>query len=346
MRTLRASIELVTRGWDPAVVRSLLLIGVVLLVGTAGFALIEGWTLWESLFFTLITVTTVGYGDHGVSPAGERFTAFVMIGGIGAVSYAIGQLFSTAIARTLRPEKRMQQRAAQLSGHHIVCGYGRVGRLVVRRLAERGAPFVVIDPRESNAEIARNDGHIAFAGDPTEDVTLVHAGVDRASTLSALSSSDAVNALVCITARTLAPDVRIVARAEQREAICKLQRAGASRVVCPTSAGADGVTRSLLDEDNEDVELDGQAGGAVRESDDATLRLSRILITRDSPLNGIDVGVLWQRHPSVVVVATSTPDGGLLVRPGADHMLHEGETLVIAGTLGVVRGIEPDRAAA
>ncbi|MEO0512434.1 MAG: potassium channel family protein [Planctomycetota bacterium] len=322
---------------DPAVSRPLLALGLVVVLGTAGYAWIEGWATWKSLFFTLVTLTTVGYGDYGLSEAGERFTAVLMICGIGTVSYSVSRVIQAAVRRNLEPERRMKKQANAMSGHHVVCGFGRLGRRVVERLGESGASFVVIDREPANVERARAEGHVALEGDATEDAVLEAAGLARAVSVAAVTSSDAVNAMICLTARAMATDVSIVARADDAGSAQKLRRAGAMRVVTPTSYGGDGVAEGMLRPNVAALMFgeDDSGGGAA----DA-LSFGQLMV--DRRLSGKTIADAGAMHPGVVFVAVCPPGRSAELRPEEDRLLRLGDVLVIAG-----RGAEAvNRAAA
>ena len=324
-----------SRRWiDPSVSRPLLALAVVVVFGTAGYAWIEGWGPWKSLFFTLVTLTTVGYGDYGLSEAGERFTAVLMIVGIGTVSYSVSRVIQAAVMRNLEPERRMLKMAESMSGHHVVCGYGRMGRRVVDRLMQAEAAFVVIDADASSVERARSDGHVAIEGDATEDSVLEAAGLSRAGSLAAVTSSDAVNALICLTARAMAPGASIVARADDSASARKLVRAGASRVVSPTAHGGDGVAEGMLRPDVARL-LYGEEGG------EAGLSFGQVSV--GDGLAGKTVGEAGAARPDVVFVAVCSNGGKTELRPRGDRVLMLGDVLVVAG-----RGVdeELERAAA
>ena len=137
-------------------VRAVLALVLVLSFGTAGFVLIEGWEPWKALYFTLITITTVGYGDEGVSEVGKRFTTILLLGGIATATYAFGQIVQAAVNYQLAWRRRMHQAIEKLNGHYIICGLGSVGRAVCDRLSAEGKPFVVI---EADEERCAGRGH-------------------------------------------------------------------------------------------------------------------------------------------------------------------------------------------
>lgn len=329
----------VTSEWDPVVRRSLLLICAVVVCGTAGYTWIEGWTVWESLFFTLVTLTTVGYGDYGLSEAGERFTAVLMIGGIGTVSLMASQLVHSAMARATQPERRMMQYARHMQGHFIVCGLGRTGRRVVETLDAEGATVLAIDIDPKKVEAARDRGVVALEGDATSDEVLEMAGIERAVGLAAASASDPTNAMICLTAHALAPDVAITARACDVSAIEKLKRAGASGVVSPTSYGGDGIAQNMLRPEVAKLLFGMCAGGDQ-------LSFAEVAVGEGSPMIGRSVKQLGEEHPRIVFVAARANGGELVMRPEPGDRLGAGDVLVVAGTPVDVGRLKATRLAA
>ena len=317
---------------DPMIGRSLLLIAIIVGFGAAGYTLIEGWSPWKSLFFTLVTLTTVGYDDYGLSPAGERFTAVLMIGGIATVSYTGSRLLQRAVNHAAHPERRTMQQIRNMNHHYVVCGLGRTGRRVVDRLLEEEAAIVAIDPDERAVEEMRARGVHAFEGDASIDDTLAKAGVDRACAIAAVTSSDAVNALICLTARALAPETILIARAEDSSSIRKLQRAGATNVVAPATYGGDGVAEYMLRPDVAHL-LPGL------HTEGAALDVAEIFISSESPHCGRTIGEICNDDPRLVFVAARGTDHLVTVHPGPDHALEDGEVVVIAGFPDAVRAM-------
>lgn len=312
--------------WNPAVKRSLLLCSAVILFGAAGFMWIEGWSTWRSLFFTLVTLTTVGYGDYGLTEAGQRFAAILMIGGIASVSYAATQLIQHATNLAMHPESRMIKQASKMSNHHIICGLGRTGQRVMRKLAVEGFETVAIDSNQTIIARLREEGFIVLDGDAADDHTLLAAGVKRAAAVAAVTSCDAANAMICLSARALAPNIAITARAEGDESIHKLRRAGASIVISPSRYGGDGVAQSMVR-----PELARLLFGDDEHNADS-LQFAEFSITRQSPQLGRTISDFGADHPRIVFVAAKSNDGGLVMRPAPAHVLNEGDVLIIAGT--------------
>jgi voltage-gated potassium channel len=314
--------------WDPVFRRSLLLLGLVLGFGTAGYSLIEGWSIWESFFFTLITVTTVGYGDHGVSPEGESFTALVMVGGIATASYCLAQIVQSITQRALHPETRVMNQISRLSGHHIVCGVGRMGMRIIERLESEGHVVVAIDTCEETVERLRDRGLLAMRGDATIDATLMDAGIERAATLAAVTPSDSSNAMVCLTANALAPGLRLISRAEDASSSRKLRRAGASSVLSPTVYGGDGIAEFMARPTVAEL-MYGRCGSC--DDHEHAIRFSEFVIAGGSAYVGRPIRAVGADHPKLSIVGLRRFGGEIEMRPDSGRTLGEGDTLLIVG---------------
>ena len=168
------------------------LLGIALVggVGTYGYMRLEGWSAWDAFYFTLVTITTVGYGDYGISAAGERLAVVLMLTGIGCLAYTGAQVVQTSIELSLNTERKMFEQIERVKDHVIVCGLGRIGRIVCRELCHSGVAFVVIERDEDLVEQAREAGWLVLRGDMTEDRVLEQAGLMRARTVVCAASSD------------------------------------------------------------------------------------------------------------------------------------------------------------
>ena len=208
----------------------------VVILGTLGFMTIEEISLFQAFWMTMITVLTVGYGDAvPVTQAGKVFVLLIIPVGVGIVTYAIGVVAAMIIEGNLFHavrRKKMDKQIAQLQNHIIVCGCGRVGLQVVHELQEKKIPFVVVDKDES---ILEKEKLLYVHGDATEDQVLHHAGISKAAGLVAIVANDAENVFITLTARGLNDAIKIVARAEKPETEGKLKRAGANKVINPSS---------------------------------------------------------------------------------------------------------------
>jgi len=198
---------------------------------------------------------------------------------------------------------------------------------------------VAVDTDEQAVEELRERGLVALCGDATDDAVLLNAGVKRARAVAAVTSSAAANAMICLTVRALAPKAIIIARAEDESSVPKLQRAGASVVINPTEYGGDGVAECMVRPEVARL-LFGRCDG------DEALRFAELAIDARSPHAGKPLGILCEAHPELVFIASCSGSGGLLMGPKPEHVLREGEILVIAGAPADVARISAHRLAA
>ena len=298
-------------------------------IGTAGFSLIEGWSVGDSLYMTLMTVTTVGYGPpQPLSPAGRNFAVFFMVVGVGTAAYA----FSSAVQAFVQSEiiavfgRRLRQREmSKMHDHYIVCGAGRVGSRIVSELQRAGTPFVVIerDPQKA-AEMNLPDTQY-IARDATLDETLREAGGERARGLVACLPDDADTLYDVLTARTLNRDLHIVARAVEESAEPKLIKAGASRVVAPTIIGSHRMATALLQPAVADF-MDSVAAA------DLDLAFEQVEVEADSELAGRKLRFTpISAELNTVVIAIRRAGGEMIFNPSGDTRIEAGDTLIPIG---------------
>src|SRR5215210_1726213 len=301
----------------------------VVAFGTVGFTLIEGWALADSLYMTVMTVTTVGYGPPlPLTPAGRNFSIFFMVLGVGTAGY----LLSTAVQSLVRSEilaaygeRRRQREMSKLKDHYIICGAGRVGRRIVREMLRAGVPFLVV---ESNALLAAElklPDTLLLIRDATLDETLIEAGVERATGLAACLPDDAANLYVVLTARTLNPSLRIVSRAVEESAEPKLVRAGANRVIAPTIIGSHRMAQALLKPAVADF-----MDSITAESLD--LAFEQVEVAQGSPLEGRklkDTNIRAQHD--VVVAAIRRAGGEMIFNPSGETHIRAGDLLIGIG---------------
>jgi voltage-gated potassium channel len=235
------------------VIRRLYLLGALLVallaVGTIGFAAIEGVSLAYGFEWTLDTIATVGSIPNPTKPGGRALKVVVEILGVGTFFYAlvtITEFFVAGHVGDLLYDRRRQRMIESLSEHHLICGFGRVGRQVGQDLTAAGQPFVVIDPNQENRERAEELGAPYIDGEAADDAVLRRAGIDRARSLIACTDSDAENIFATLTARELRDDLLIIARASVSDTEKKLRRAGADRVISPYKTSGAEMARLAL----------------------------------------------------------------------------------------------------
>ena len=301
----------------------------VLAYGTAGYLLVEHFGLLDAIYMTVITVTTVGFGEiHPLSPAGRVFTISLIGFGVGGFLYTFGVLVESISAgrwQTYRRYRRMEGELEALNAHVIVCGYGRIGEQVARELEQAGQAFVVVEVNELPLEYLRRDRRLHVVGDAASDEVLKRAGIDRAVALISAVDSDERNVYIVLTARAINPDLLIVARSGYRDSDAKLHRAGADRVVSPYTLSGRRMAALALQPavvDVLDVVMKGNSAGMAIEE----------LIVPEAATPGLTP--LELRKSGAVLLAVVDRDGGMDVGPGDDRRLAAGDLIIAMGTRG------------
>lgn len=222
----------------------------VLAFGTIGYAVIERWPILDSIYMTIITISTVGYGEvHPLSEAGKIFSAVLIVSGVGVAFYA----FSTLVGYLVRGHimnmfgrRRMEDELRKLSSHFILCGYDKICQVIANALRKEGRTFVILTPVGQEVSQAEERECLCLQGDPSDYNTLRKAGIERARGLLALTEDDAANVFIIVSARKLRPDLLIVARASTQDSISKLEAVGANRAINPYSSGGERIARIAL----------------------------------------------------------------------------------------------------
>ena len=231
--------------------RGVIALAAVVAVGIAGYMVIEGWSLLDAVYMTIVTFTTVGYEEvHPLSTGGRIFTIFLMVGGVGVMLYVLTTVVNLAVAHevgSLLRRRIRRARMTKLSGHYIVCGFGRVGRAVASTLQENAVSVIVVDKDAEALAEAEKDGMLTLQGDATRDSDLMSAQIDRASGLVAATGDDSENVYISLSARGLNAGLHIVARASRAESEKKLRRAGADQVVSPYAIGGEAMAMTAME---------------------------------------------------------------------------------------------------
>jgi voltage-gated potassium channel len=303
---------------------------VLLAVGAVGYALLEGWGPLDSLYMSVITLTTVGYFEvHPLSSGGRIFTIGFLMVGVFTMFYAATEIVRAVVSGEVRGDlekRRMEHMLAGMRDHVIVCGYGRMGHLVCAEFSALGHPFVILDRRAELLEGFSLPHGVPLAGDATDDDVLKRAGVERARGLVTVAASDAENLYITMSARLLNDRLHIVARAEEEEAERKLLRAGATRVVSPYVIGGQRVAQAFLRPTVLDfLEL------ATRH-DYLELQIEEVTIAPGSALAGAQVkDPRIRRDLGIIVVAIKKADGKMAFNPPPEAALEPADVLVALG---------------
>jgi len=309
---------------------SLVLLTFVVLAGSAGFHLIEGWTWFDAFYMTLTTMTTVGYGEiHPLSHNGRVFNSFLIVLAVFSVGFTIALLSQALLQFEFRKafgRRRMERELARLSGHYIICGAGRVGRTVARELRTRGETVVFIEKSPDRAEWAIGEKIPVVVGSASSDDSLKHAHIDTAKGLVAAVGTDAENLYIVLTARGFRSDLKIIARASEEEAISKLLRAGASQVLSPYYFVGNRIAQLLLRPNVLDF-IDAAFG-----TERLDVEIGEVRIETNSPLVGKTLGDAAIRQRADVIILGVKPESGpLLFNPAPETAIRIGDTLIVVG---------------
>ena len=307
-----------------------LAIVVILGFGTLGFKLLTEWTWFESFYFTLITITTIGYTEPAdLTQNGRYFGTLLIVVGVGTLGYALSVAVQSVVSLEIVSslgKRRLMKEIQELKDHYIVCGAGRVGRRIGQEIAGRGLDCVLIET-EDRAEPFESDGYRVLTGDATKEEVLKSAGIERARGIVCAVSSDPENLYITLTARDLNQGIHIVARANEESVIPRLTRAGADKVVSPVITGSRQMAQMLLKPAVADfMELASMA-------DKLDLELDQIEIGPGSGLAGSSVGdgAIGSTH-DVIVIAVQGPGGNVAFNPGSDRTLATGDILIAMGS--------------
>jgi voltage-gated potassium channel len=304
----------------------------VLVVGTLGFQAIigEGWV--ASFYRAVVTTTLTGLDTQPETVGAQLFTILLLLGGVAIFLYlagAIVDLIAHGAISEAYAERKLRRTIDDLSGHAIICGFGRVGRRVAMEFQATGRPFVVLDHNPDALETAREFGALVVEGDGTSDDDLTRAGIERAGALVASADSDESNLFITLSARQMRPDLTIVARASVDGTARKLLLAGANHVVQPyTTAGLQMANVVLKPQVAAFLDIVTTAGGEIPD-----LQFEEIVVSKDCDPCGRSIrDVRIRQATGALVVAIRKRDGTFDVTPNSDVVLEDGDVLVGVGT--------------
>ena len=309
---------------------TLMIPAALLAAGTVGYMLIEGWSWDDALYMTVITVSTVGFEEvHPLSADGRSFTVVLVLGGVFTLFFVategVRAVFSGEVRRLIG-RQRMEKTLQSMKDHLIVCGYGRMGKLVCQEFAERGLPFVLIDKNADLPQTFAEPHPISIVGDATVDADLKRAGIERAKALVSAVPSDADNAYIVMSARFLNPELLIVARAEAESAEDKLIRAGADRVVSPYVIGGQRVAQAILRPSVIDfIEL-------ATSDRHLELQIEEATVTDKSPLAHVKLSHSGLRREHGIILVAVKKGDETVFNPAGDLQIEPGDVLIGLGS--------------
>lgn len=313
---------------------------ITLIAAMTGYML-AGWTPLDALYMVIITIFGVGYGEVKPleSPTLKIFTILVIIAGTSSAVYIVGgfvQLVTEGEINRALTRKRMTRDIDNLTQHAVICGFGRIGQMLARRLQESQQPFVVIDNDPDRMTEAEELGYLICRGNATDEATLKAAGIERAKTLATVLSDDALNVFITLTGRELNPDLMILARGELPSTEKKLRLAGANHVVLPASIGALRMAQLITQPTTMDFLAQSDRRSDLNELlADIDIQMDEFAIPDDSPLIGGTIGDIEMRGKGTfIIVALRQSSGAVMVHPEREVHLAAGDTVLIMGHRG------------
>jgi voltage-gated potassium channel len=303
---------------------------IVIAGGTIGYMLIEGWGIMDALYMTLITISTVGYFE--VQPlgfTGRVFTMGLVISGVGFSLYvaaALVQFMVEGRIRIIMGRRRLDRKIGRLKDHFIVCGYGRIGRVLCRNLKRRPVDLVVIEKDADLVPVMEQDGILYISGDAAEEGVLAKARIERAKGLVAVLATDTDNVFLVLTARQLAPDLLIYARAGREGSKQKLLTAGANVVESPYEMGAVSMAHRIIrptvtsflnlafSQTNTEIQMEEIPVGAGCKLQNVELK---------------DSGI--RQKYNLIIIAIKKPDGSMMFNPSFETRINSGDTVIAVG---------------
>jgi len=306
----------------------LALLGVISF-GTVGYSVIEKWDIFESLYMTIITLTTVGFEEiHTLSAKGRVFTIVLILSGVGSVVYALSTAARVILEGEIREifgRRKLSRTIERLKNHYIVCGYGRMGKIICREMIDNGIPFVLIE-KTPEILVSLDKDILVIQGDSTQDNVLKEAGIEKARGLISVLSSDADNLYVVLSARGLNPDLTIVTRASEDGAKQKLLRAGADNVVSPYYIGGLRIAHTVIKPAVVDfIEFATRSGNLALQIEEIKVKDTSHVIECSLDKCGI------RKEMGIIIVAIKRASGEMEFNPASTSIIKKGDTLIALG---------------
>ena len=324
---------------------SIVLALLILVIGTIGYMTIEGWAFLDALYMTVITISTVGFSEvRPVDSIGRVFTMFIVLTGVGFSLYVAGAIVQFMVEGRIRQmlgRRRLDRKISRLKNHYIICGYGRIGRVLTLSLLRRFPDIVVIEKDPTLVPIMDDDGILYLSGDAAEENVLTKAGIERARGLVAALATDTDNVFLVLTARQLNPELPIFARAGREGSKAKLQMAGATIVESPYEMGALRMAQRILRPKVTsflDFALSSKRKDILMEEIQvsATSRIANVML-KDSGFR--------QRY-NLIVIAIEKANQDMIFNPSFESRIHPGDTLIAVGEehnlLALANDLNPD----
>ncbi len=312
-------------------VKYLLYFGAIVAIGSGGFYIIGGdeWSIIDSIYMTIITLSTVGFGEvYPLSDLGKLWTVIVIIFGVSGFAAIVYELGAELIQMNTYRSRTMRKKISKLKSHYIICGYGRMGAVIAGELYKKGIPFVIVEINESKINIIQDIGYMHIHGDATMDDILIEAGIEGCEGIVVVLENDQDNLFVTMSSRNLNKDAYIISRCALHDTGKKLKRAGANKVVNPYITGGHRMAELLISPFVEDtVSLETPNDMAVDFS------LEEFAVEGLSTCNGKTIAETKLREDyGLLIVAISNVNGETELNPGSEKLLLSGQKIMIIGS--------------
>ena len=311
-------------------IRGLTMLVGILVVGTIGYLIIEKCRFLDALYMTVITITTVGYKEIiGISDGGRIFTIVLIFMGIGIVAYMLGVAAEAMVEfhmRSILGRRKLGLKIKKIKNHYIICGYGRIGRVISQELQYKQIPVLVIEQNPDVREDLEQNKIPYLINDATSEHVLLDAGIEKAKGLVAVASSDADNLFITMTARGMNPELYLLARADEEHARKKLLRAGANRVILPYNIGGQRMANTIIKPTVTDfLEV-------MVHDKSIDLEIEELVVGDHSGLKGTSLensGI--RQEMDVIIIGIRKKDGKMVFNPSSKNLIEPGETLIALG---------------
>lgn len=318
---------------------SILLTLLLVCLGTWGYILIEGWNALDSLFMSIITFFTVGYQEvHPLSRAGMLYTIVLIVIGVGFFLYVAGAVIQFMVegrVRVLMGRRRLDRKIARLKNHYIICGYGRIGKVICDKLQRENFDMVIIDNNPDLVQAFETEKVVYICADAGDEATLIKAGIKNAKALVAALATDADNVFLVLTARQVAPHLDIIARAGNEAAKAKLAAAGANSVEAPYETGARTMAQRIIRPTVTNF-LDLAFSHQHNE-----IHMEEIPVSAESPLKNVmlkDSGI--RQNYNLIIIAIKNSDDQMIFNPSFEAKIHAGDTVIAVGNPANLKKLE------
>jgi len=318
---------------------SMMVLLALVTLGVTGYMTIEGWSLLDSLYMTIITLGTVGFKEvHDLSPYGKIFTICLIVFGVSVLGYIVGSLaqimFEGQIQRIIG-RKKVEKRIDSLTDHYIICGFGRIGQLICKEFAAKPIPFLVIEKFPEAHDKLHHEEYLHIRGDAAEDDTLLRAGIKRAKGLISVVTSDSENVYITLTARGLNPDLYILARSGEEGSEIKLRRAGANKVVSPYVIGGGRMAQAILRPNVVDfIEIATGREHLELQMEEIQIPISSAFVGENLISSG------FRKETGTIIVGIKKGNGKMVFNPDSHSRIEAGDTLIVLGNPSAIQKLE------